>query len=279
MLTAHIDSRGLRLHSRIPFPLNVIGSKYEYVLMKVLGYLTDADWIYRFRLGSYIVDRLANRVVLPLIHGEVIAPDELEHMLHRLEREGHTMALGICECRHGENNIEKELTDGVDPNYTCVMIGDWGKGHLSVYPGLYREVTADELVETARFWHERGRILTGWGLGTAHGFLASYCHCRPEYCVPLRNQTKRGNKVFSRGYSHAVVDPELCIGPQKCPFDCASRCYFGAIRERDGKAHVDPELCYGCAQCWLYCPSGAARPERREHHDMVYCAPDLLGYE
>ncbi|MBN2028489.1 MAG: 4Fe-4S binding protein [Actinobacteria bacterium] len=278
-MLAHIDSRGLRLHARIPFPLNVIGSKYEYVLMKVLGYMTDADWIYRFRIGSYLVDKLANRVVLPLIHGEVITPDELEYMLYRLEREGHTMALGICECRHGENNLTKEMVDGQDPNYTCVMIGDWGKGHLSVYPELYRSVTADELVETARFWHERGRILTGWGLGTAHGFLASYCHCKPEYCVPLRNQIKRGNKVFSRGYSYAVVDPELCMGPDKCSFDCSSRCYFDAIVERDGKAHVDPELCYGCGQCFLYCPSGAVQAQRREHSDIVFCAPDLLGYE
>jgi NAD-dependent dihydropyrimidine dehydrogenase PreA subunit len=278
-MLAHIDSRGLRLHARIPFPLNVIGSKYEYVLMKVLGYMTDAEWIYRFRIGSYLVDKLANRVVLPLIHGEVITLDELEHMLYRLEREGHTMALGICECRHGENHLEKEMVDGVDPNYTCVMIGDWGKGHLSVYPQYYRSVTTAELVEKARFWHERGRILTAWGIGTAHGFLVSYCHCKPEYCVPLRNQMKRGNKVFSRGYKYAVVDPELCMGPDKCPFDCSTRCYFGAIEKSGGKAHIDPELCYGCGQCFLYCPSGAVQALRREHSDIVYCAPDLLGYE
>jgi NAD-dependent dihydropyrimidine dehydrogenase PreA subunit len=279
MLVAHIDSRGLIMHSKIPFPLNVIGSRYEYVLMKTLGYLTDAEWIYRFRAGRYLVDRLANRVVLPLIHGEVITPGELQHMLERLGAEGHTMALGICECRHGENNIEKELVEGVDPNYTCVMIGDWGTGHLSAYPGYYRRVTAAELALKARFWHERGRILTGWGVGTAHGFIVSYCHCRPEYCVPLRNQIKRGNKVFSRGYNYAVVDPDLCLGTAKCPILCASRCYFGAIGESDGKAYIDPELCFGCGQCFIYCPAGAASAVRREHHELTYCAPDLLGYE
>ncbi|MDY6795422.1 MAG: hypothetical protein SWK76_09125 [Actinomycetota bacterium] len=32
-----------------------------------------------------------------------------------------------------------------------------------------------------------GRILTGWGCHTIHGFLASYCHCMSDYCVPLHN--------------------------------------------------------------------------------------------
>jgi NAD-dependent dihydropyrimidine dehydrogenase PreA subunit len=279
MFTAHIDARGLRMHSRIPFPLNLLGSRYEYVLMKTLGYLTDADWIYRSRTGRFLVDKLANRVVLPVIHGEVITPDEVERMLDRLEKEGHTMALGICECRHGEKKLETELVDGVDANYTCVMIGDWGEGHLSAYPHFYRRVEAAELAEKARFWHERGRVLTAWGLGTAHGFLVSYCHCRPDYCVPLRNQLKRGNNVFSRGYSYAVIDAEVCTGPSRCPFDCASKCYFQAIYESGGKAQVDPVRCHGCGQCFIYCPAGAARPVRREHHDMAYCAPDLLGYD
>jgi len=276
---AHIDSRGLRLHSRIPYPLNVLGSKYEYVLMKTLGYLTDKEWVYRFQIGRSIVGWLANRVVLPLIHGEVITPQEVEHMVSRLEREGQVIALGICECRHGENNMASEMVDGIDPNYTCVMIGDWGRGHLSAYPHFYRRIEARELVERAGFWHERGRILTGWGFTTAHGFLVSYCHCDPAYCVPLRNQMKRGNEVFSKGYSYAVVDAELCMGPGACSFDCSSHCYFGAIAEREGKAYVDKERCHGCGQCFLYCPPGAAKALRREHHHMTYCAPDLLGYD
>jgi len=279
MFIAHIDTRGLRLHSRIPFPLNLLGSKYEYVLMKALGYITDADWIYRFRIGRHVVDRLANRVVLPIIRGEVITPGEVEHMLGRLEEEGHVMALGICECRHGEKNMESGLVDGIDPNCTCVMIGDWGKGHLSVYPRFYRRMQAGELADRARFWHERGRVLTAWGIGTEHGFLVSYCHCNPAYCVPLRNQIKRGNQVFSRGYHYAVIDPEHCQGSQACSFKCITRCFFQAIEERGDKAYVDAERCHGCGQCFLYCPSGAAQAVRRENHDIAYCAPDILGYD
>ena len=278
MPVAHIDSRGLRLHSKIPFPLNIIGSKYEYVLMKVLGKMTDAEWIYRHRLSKSFVDWLANRVVLPLIHGEVMTPREVEHLVYRLEEEGHTMAMGICECRHGENNLEDSLQDGYDPNYTCVMIGDWGRGHLYTYPQYYRQASAHELAEKARFWHERGRVLTGWGYKTNHGFIVSYCHCLPQYCVPFRNQLKRGNKVFYHGYHYAVVDPELCHGPVDCSWNCAAHCHFDAIHEKDGKAWVDTEECYGCGQCYMYCPTGAAEAVKREGYEMPFCAPDLLGY-
>jgi NAD-dependent dihydropyrimidine dehydrogenase PreA subunit len=278
MLFAHIDSRGLRLHSKIPFPLNIIGSKYEYVLMRTLGRMTDAEWIYRHNLSRGFVDWLANKVVIPLIHGEVMTPEELRHLVHLLEEEGHTLALGMCECRHGEGNWEDGLVDGTDPNRTCVMIGDWGKGHLYSYPHDYRQASAEELADLARFWHERGRILTGWGARTVHGFLGSYCHCMPQYCVPLRNQLKRGNQVFYHGYNYAVVDPELCDGPDNCAFNCASRCFFGAIREKDGKAFVDIEKCFGCGQCFLYCPTGAAKSVKREGYEMPFCAPDLLGY-
>ncbi|MEW6552971.1 MAG: hypothetical protein AB1384_01630 [Actinomycetota bacterium] len=152
-MLAHIDTRGLRLHSRIPFPLNLLGSKYEYVAMKVPGHLTDAEWIYRSRTAV--------------------------------------------------------------PHAAC------------------RRVTS----------------------------------------------SKKRDRMFSRGYHHAVIDPELCVGPEACSLDRRSRCFFAAIEVRDGKAYADAGKCHGCGRRFLYCPSGAAQPVRREHHDIAYCAPDLLGYE
>ena len=191
-MIAHLH-HGARLHARIPFPFNIVGSRYEYVLMKILGKLTDMDRIYRHRVTESLVDALANRVVLPLIHGEVLTPDEVENMVRRLEGEGHAMALGTCECRHGMGTMEKGDEMGRDPNLTCVMIGDWGKGHLYSYPRQYRHATADELIDLARFWHQRGRVLTAWGCCDFHGFLISYCHCHPRYCATSSN----GETAFS----------------------------------------------------------------------------------
>ncbi len=276
-MLAHLDHSGKRLHHHIPFPLDIIGAKYEYLLMKTLGWMTDKEWLYRHGAVKGFVDWLANHVLLPIIHGEVLTPDELENLIRQLENEGVVMAVGICECRHGENNIDPELVDGADPNYTCVMIGDWGKGHLYNYPSLYKRVGADELIEKARFWHARGRVLDAWGLIDSHGFVVSYCHCLPEYCVPLRNQIKRGTRVFAPGNSYAVHDPARCLGPDKCDWDCTRRCYFGAIEVRDGKAVCDPSKCHGCGQCFVYCPAGAATSVRKKDYELTYCSPDLLA--
>lgn len=153
------------------------------------------------------------------------------------------------------------------------MIGDWGKGHLYVYPSQYRHTSAEELADLARFWHERGRVLTAWGCREKHGFLISYCHCHPDYCVPLRNQRKRGNRVFRPGYNFARVDPSTCVGLDGCGWGCVERCFFGAMRLLEGKPALDPEKCHGCGQCWHHCPQGAVSRVRKEGYRLSYCPP------
>ena len=150
---AHVSESGNRMHQHIPFPLSILGPKYEYMMMKLLGIMSDTNWLYRFRITRWIVDKLANQVVIPIIHGEVVTPDEIDSLVHQLEKEGHPIYVGICECRHGENRIDPEMVEGHDPNYTCVMIGDWGKGHIYSYPSYYKPINADDLMEQTRFWH------------------------------------------------------------------------------------------------------------------------------
>ncbi len=276
MFIAHVNRKGLSLHQKIPFPLDVMGSRLEYLIMKLLGKLTDAEWLYRNDITKNAVNWLANRVVIPLIHGEVVTPEEIERIVRRLEEEGHTIALGLCECRHGEKRMEEGLEEGRDPNYTCVMIGDWGKGHLYNYPHDYRPISADELLEITRFWFDRGRVINAWGCSTLHGFFISYCHCLPQYCVPLRHQLLRGNVVFYPGYNYALIDEELCQGPEDCEFNCSLHCHFGAIAAHQGKAKVDISRCHGCGQCFLHCPTGAARGVRKENYELIYCAKDVV---
>ena len=78
-MPAHLDHSGKRYHHHIPFPLDIIGAKYEYLLMKTLGWMTDKEWLYRHKAIKGFVDLLANRGVLPIIHGEVLTPDELTY--------------------------------------------------------------------------------------------------------------------------------------------------------------------------------------------------------
>lgn len=265
-----------RLKQILPYPLNMLASKIEYRGMAALSWLTDADWLYQNSTTNSILDFLANRVMLPFIHGEVITPYEIERLVKNLELEGHIIANGICECRHGMGVIADSLEDGLDPNYTCVMIGDWGKGHLLAWPDEYELMSGEEIIERTWFWHKRGRINTGWGCHNIHGFMISFCNCMPEYCVPLRCQQKRGYQVFLPGYSYARIDPEKCIGPENCEINCPSRCYFNAIEIHDGKAFVNRSKCHGCGQCFIYCPTGAAVAIQKKDHELVYCHSDLL---
>lgn len=276
---AHVSESGNRMHQHIPFPLSILGPKYEYMIMKLLGIMSDTNWLYRFRITRWIVDKLANQVVIPIIHGEVVTPDEIDSLVHQLEKEGHPIYVGICECRHGENRIDPEMVEGHDPNYTCVMIGDWGRGHMYSYPKYYKPINADDLMEQTRFWHARGRVLNAWGISASHGFVISYCHCQPEYCIPLRHQFKRGDTVFRPGYHYAVVDQEKCQGVDDCEWDCSKRCWFNAISVEGGKPVVDTERCHGCGQCFEYCPTGAAAAVRKENFELYYCSDDLLHPE
>ncbi len=273
----HQSHRRIRLRE-LPYPFSVVGSYLEHLLMHVLNRLTETEWPYRYRLTRWLVNEVAaRRVLLRFIHGEVITPEEVSRLVHTLEGEGYYMALGRCECRHGTGKFAPGLEDGWDPNLTCVMIASWGQGHKSVYPRYYRRVSATELSATARHWHARGRVLSAWGCATLRGFLLSYCHCRADYCVPLKNQISRGNRVFLPGYSYAAIRAELCPDPLRCRWQCFSRCPFGAIEIHAGKPRVITARCLGCGQCFDYCPSGAAHPVRRaEGYELPYCHKDLV---
>ena len=276
---AHVSESGNRMHQHIPFPFSILGPKYEYRLMQLIGLLSEMDWLYRFRVTRWIVDKLGNRLLIPIIHGEVVTMDEIESLVRQLEKEGHPIYIGICECRHGENRIETEMVDGHDPNYTCVMIGDWGRGHIYSYPGYYKSITADELLEQTRFWYSKDRVLNAWGISASHGFVISYCHCQPEYCIPLRHQFKRGDKVFLPGYNYAVIDQEKCLGAGECERDCSKHCWFNAISVVGGKPVVDREKCHGCGQCFSFCPSDAATAVRKENFELFFCTDDLVHPE
>ena len=101
---AHVGHEGTRLHQRIPFPLDILGARYEYLVMKALGWLNDTDWLYRFRPTRRFVDWLANRVILPIIHGEVVTPTEVEEMLRLVDKP--LIQYGVEEAiRSGVQNI------------------------------------------------------------------------------------------------------------------------------------------------------------------------------
>ena len=57
---------------------------------------------------------------------------------------------------------------------------------------------------------------------------------------------------FTSGHE-AVIRQEDCVG---CG-DCAQRCVFEAVLEKDGQFKVDPVRCEGCKVCVSFCPEKA----------------------
>ncbi|HZX21647.1 MAG TPA: ATP-binding protein [Clostridia bacterium] len=107
-------------------------------------------------------------------------------------------------------------------------------------------------------------ILSGKG-GTGKTTLASafiklsdakaYADCdvdAPNLHI-IMGQDSEPRKTDFYGLPEAVIDPELCIGCDKC----RQHCRFDAITAKGGYK-VNPFACEGCGVCQLVCPVGAA---------------------
>ncbi len=268
---AHVSESGNRMHQHIPFPLSILGPKYEYMIMKLLGIMSDTNWLYRFRITRWIVDKLANQVVIPIIHGEVVTPDEIDSLVHQLEKEGHPIYVGICECRHGENRIDPEMVEGHDPNYTCVMIGDWGRGpHLQLPQILQahqcrRADGADPFLARARTGCSTpgaSAPATVSSSPTATASPSTVSRCATSSSEAIRCSGPDTTTPWStRRSARALM---IASGT------AASDCWFNAISVEGGKPVVDTERCHGCGQCFEYCPTGAAAAVRKEDFELYY---------
>lgn len=106
-------------------------------------------------------------------------------------------------------------------------------------------------------------ILSGKG-GTGKTTVASsfirlseastYADCDVEAPnLHLAVNARGGRHEDFSGMGKAEIDAEKCVS---CG-ECARRCRFGAIEERDGVPSVDAFACEGCGVCELVCPAGA----------------------
>ena len=79
----------------------------------------------------------------------------------------------------------------------------------------------------------------------------------------------------SRRLAKVTVDPDLCMGCQKCIRTC---CYDVYKWDKEKKLSVAAysEECVECCQCMFYCPAGAihVEPATVAFYDPVY---DSLG--
>ncbi len=96
-------------------------------------------------------------------------------------------------------------------------------------------------------------------------FLAGACQGPkdiPDTVAQAKGAAAEALALSSSGYVTvspmvSYIDPEICVGCQKCIALCA----YNAIEfdERRGVSVVNEAVCKGCGSCSGHCPSGAAK--------------------
>ena len=263
-LPLHVGHGDAHLHQGIPRFMMKYLSKYEYVIMRVLDYLSTRRWIHSHALTKRVVDRLCD-AVLATINGEILSYDEARRLVEAIDDGGYAIAVGTCPCRRARN----VLSDSV-PNNTDMVFGKWAEEYMASYPGLYTRLTREEALEALEGFERHGFIHQVFGLPLHEGAAFVMCNCDQDVCIPLHAFRMQGYPAFRKGRSLAVVDVGSCLGADECGV-CLARCPFGARSSAaGGKMAVDPGKCYGCGLCVSTCRGRATRMERKPGAELIF---------
>ena len=263
------------VRQKVPFPFNYILSRYEYLFLRLLdGGVRGYGFL--GKMPRWVLNILADRVVIPLFSAEVITNEEAVNMVKRLGREGCEMALGQCVCRRATKFEEPWDGKGLDPNRTCIMINKWAKGHDYNTPHLFKITPPEEILEVLKVSKKTGRINTVYGCFQADYSAIAICNCVQEYCVPLRAFLSEGYKAIAPGYNIISYNSETCKGAEKCGA-CLKRCAFGVFSNGNKELAVNQQKCAGCGACIPSCPTKSLTLKPRPGRILHYAPPDLVA--
>lgn len=129
--------------------------------------------------------------------------------------------IDILDGEHGDEFTEVEIENGL------IKKAKLGKGILKY----------DSMIVLTHF---KGHICAGYGgalknIGMGLG--------------------SRGGKLDMHSDTKLSINPEMCIGCEKC----IQNCNYNAISIINKKAKIDNEKCVGCAMCTSVCPEKAVR--------------------
>ena len=188
-----------------------------------------------------------NRAIAP---GNQISPTE--EILEIIRRQP-AIGLGWCYCRRRA---------GVPMDDPWM----WGCIHIGLAQNLER-LAKVKPIKSAKIEEVEALVRRADKEGFIHQLITApnknyvyvICSCDPKYCVMLKNLGHFPATNLMESHFIAVYDARKCI---HCG-TCASRCWFGACRLKNGQLVFNPTYCFGCGVCVSTCPQSALQLHRR----------------
>ncbi len=204
-----------------------------------------------------IIKIIGNMIAVRGHAGQVVPLEDAYKIVELSE----SQALFPCMC--------KRLFKGED-EYKCLNFTP-APEFAEKHPRGWRvkELETEEAKEKLREFAEKGYVhAVFWWCGAPQ--VICICNCDTKYCYAARPRLWYDIKnAYRKSEYVAEVDPDKCSGDIPRCGNCVSRCQFGAIKIRDGKAAIDPYKCFGCGQCRFGCEEDAIRLVDRNTHPIA----------
>ncbi|HUY01017.1 MAG TPA: hypothetical protein VMV49_15750 [Candidatus Deferrimicrobium sp.] len=255
-------------------------------MIRIVFHAVKNDWWWHGPFRTFLPWFMGQIITQAFYRGEIYTTEEIITLIKRVysdnqDNEHFHIVVSPCICRHADNNYDET---GYLPTMTCMHLQFMAKS-FERNVDLSRTVSAETAITLLKEFSRKGLVhimygmcptlpyeKIGWDWMRQIAICACHWHCVTFKCEVLRGYT--GLHPFIKADHYAVVDPEKCLGIDKCG-RCQKGCPFRAIeKDENGKSYVNRKNCYGCGVCtrtdYHYkCPKGAItlkdEPYPKEH--------------
>jgi len=260
--------------------------------IRMVFWLIDRPWAFKGPMRRLLVWFLGNLVTKIAYAGEIYTTEEIITLLRRVydEEKNNThkhIILQPCVCRHAADNWSTTY-----PNMTCMHVNFFAHGFEKGGPDPKIMLSMETAVELIKKYSKLGLVHIMYGMcpsndrqnWTRH---VAICACH-HHCVTFRceifygnfgRQGIRGIHPFKKGDHYFEIDPDACLGIDKCGM-CKKKCPFFVIEgDAAGKAIIDPKACYGCGVCARFCNKDAIKIKDRPKYKSYFIRKDIIAPE
>ena len=229
--------------------------------IRIVFYAVKHDWWWKGPFRTFLPWFFGQIITQAFYRGEIYTTEEIITLIKRVysdnqENDHFHIVVSPCICRHADENYDET---GYLPTMTCMHLQFMAK-NFERNVEYSKLISGETAITLLREFSRKGLVhimygmcptipyeKTGWDWMRQIAICACHFHCVCLRCEVLRGYT--GLHPFIKADHYSVVDPEKCIGIEKCG-RCQKGCPFRAIeQDENGKAYVNLENCYGCGVC------------------------------